>query len=363
VVVDVESTIQSIKKAVEEAEIMAGVDIQSVYVGIAGGHIKGFNSTGIVKIREREVVEEDVKRVLETAKAVDIPTDRQVLHVLPQGYIIDGQDGIKDPMGLVGVRLEARVHIVTGAVTSAQNIIKCANSAGLNVHDIVLEQLASSEAVLTEDEKELGVVLIDIGGGTSSLAIFSEGSVKHSSVLGLGGNQITGDLAVGLRTPIVEAEEIKKRWGCCRSSMVDSDEQIEVPDVGGRGTRRLSRSVLADIIEPRVTEIFTLLKSEIQMSGYEEMIAAGVVLTGGSSQLAGIMQLAEEVFQLPTRIGIPRGIGGLVDAISDPLYATAVGLVLYGKRDHEGPRFSRTEGKVLTRVIRRMRGWFEGLFI
>jgi cell division protein FtsA len=362
VVVDIESTIQSIKKAVEEAEIMAGADIQSVYVGIAGGHIKGFNSTGIVKIRDREVVEEDVKRVIETAKAVDIPTDRQVLHVLPQGYIIDGQDGIKEPVGLVGVRLEARVHIVTGAVTAAQNIIKCANSAGLNVHDIVLEQLASSEAVLTEDEKELGVVLIDIGGGTSSLAIFSEGSVKHTSVLGLGGNQITGDLAVGLRTPLIDAEEIKMKWGCCRSSMVESDKEIEVPDVGGRGTRRLSRSVLADIIEPRVTEIFTLLKREIQMSGYEEMIAAGVVLTGGSAQLAGIIELAEEVFQLPARMGMPHGVGGLADVVNNPLFATAVGLVVYGGRDQEGPRFNGAEGNILSKVIRRMRAWFEGIW-
>jgi cell division protein FtsA len=360
VVVDIESTIQSIKKAVEEAETMAGVDIDSVYVGIGGGHIKGLNSTGIVKIRDREVVEEDVERVLETAKAVDIPTDRQVLHVLPQGYIIDGQDGIKDPVGLVGVRLEARVHIVTGAMTATQNIIKCANSAGLSVQDMVLEQLASSEAVLTDDEKELGVVLVDIGGGTSSLAIFCEGSVRHTSVLGLGGNQITNDLAVGLRTPIGEAEEIKKRWGCCRSSMVMSDEEIEVADVGGRGSRKLSRRVLADIIEPRVAEIFTLLKREIHASSFEEMIAAGVVLTGGSAELSGIVELAQETFELPCRVGAPRGVGGLVDVVNNPQYATAVGLVLYARRMLEGARAAETPGNVFQKLKKRLRTWFEG---
>ncbi len=360
VVIDIESTIQSIKKSVEEAETMAGVDIQGVYVGIAGSHIKGLNSTGIVKIRDREVVKDDVNRVLETAKAVDIPTDRQVLHVLPQGYIIDGQDGIKDPIGLVGVRLEARVHIVTGAMTAAQNIIKCANSAGLTVCDMVLEQLASSEAVLTEDEKELGVVLVDIGGGTSSLAIFCEGSVKYTSVLGLGGNQITSDLAVGLRTPIGEAEDIKKRWGCCRSSKMTSDEEIEVPDVGGRGSRKLSRRVLADIIEPRVAEIFTLLKREIQMSGFEEMIAAGVVLTGGTAELAGIVELAEETFELPCRVGVPHGVGGLVDVVNNPQYATAVGLVLYGKRDLVST--PEPPGGWFHRFVRRVGMWFEERF-
>lgn len=363
VVVDVESTIQSIKKAVEEAELMVGTDIPSVYVGIAGGHIKGFNSTGIVKIRDGEVKETDVKRVIETATAVDIPPDREVLHVIPQEYIIDDQDGIKEPVGLVGVRLEARVHIVTGAVTSAQNIIRCANHAGLNVHDIVLEQLASSEAVLTQDEKDLGVALVDIGGGTSDLAIFANGSIKHTAVLALGGYQVTTDLAYGLQTPIAEAEEIKKKWGCCQSSLTDPEETIEVQGVGGRGMRSLSRSVMAEIIEPRISEIFSLLKREIQLSGYEEMISSGVVLTGGSSLITGIEGLAEEVFQRPVRVGVPRKIGGLADVVKTPQYATAVGLLLYGKRDLEGKRFPKREDNTFGKVIRRMRAWFEGLFI
>ena len=363
VVVDMESTVQSIKKAVEEAELMVGCDIASVYVGIAGGHIKGFNSTGIVKIRDGEVKESDVRRVIETATAVDIPPDREVLHVVPQEYTIDGQDGIKEPIGLVGVRLEVQVHIVTGAATSAQNLIKCANTAGLNVHDIVLEQLASSEAVLTDDEKELGVALIDVGGGTSDLAIFSGGSIKHTSVLGLGGNQITSDLAVGLQTPISDAEEIKKQWGCCRSSMIDPEEQIQVQGVGGRGVRTLSRSVLADVIEPRVSEIFTLLKREIEMSGYQEVIPSGVVITGGSAQLAGVVELAEEIFQIPVRTGHPNGVGGLVDVVNNPMYATAVGLLLYGRRDQEDKRFPQMGEKTFSKVIRRVRAWFEGLFL
>ena len=363
VVVDVESTIQSIKKAVEEAELMVGCAIPSVYVGIAGGHIKGFNSTGIVKIRDGEVKDSDIKRVIETATAVDIPPDREVLHVIPQEYIIDEQDGIKEAVGLVGVRLEARVHIVTGAVTSAQNIIRCANNAGLNVHDIVLEQLASSEAVLTEDEKDLGVALVDIGGGTSDLAIFSEGSIKHTAVLALGGNQVTTDLAFGLQSPISEAEEVKKKWGCCLSSLVDPEEMVEVQGVGGRGLRSLSRSVMAEVIEPRVNEIFSLIKREIQMSGFEEMIASGVVLTGGSSLLAGIEELAEEVFQRPVRIGVPKGIGGLADVVKGPRYATAAGLLLYGKRDIEDKRFPQLDENIFGKVVRRMRAWFEGLFI
>lgn len=363
VVVNVESTIQSIKRAMEEAELMVGCTIPSVYVGIAGGHIKGFNSTGIVAIRDGEVKQADVKRVIETATAVDIPPDREVLHVIPQEYIIDDQDGIKEPVGLVGVRLEARAHIVTGAATSAQNIIKCANNAGLNVHDIVLEQLASSEAVLTEDEKELGVALIDIGGGTSDLAIFSDGSIKHTAVLAFGGNQVTTDLAFGLQTPVAEAEEVKKKWGCCRSSMLDPSETIEIQGVGGRGLRSLSRNVMADIIEPRVSEIFTLLKRELQMSGFEEMIASGVVLTGGSSQLQGIEALAEEIFERPVRIGVPQNIGGLADVVKNPQYATAVGLLLYGKRDLEGKRFPQREENIFNKVVRRMRAWFEGLFL
>ena len=363
VVVDVESTIQSIKKALEEAELMVGHAIPSVYVGIAGGHIKGFNSTGIVKIRDGEVRETDVKRVIETATAIDIPPDREVLHVIPQEYIIDEQDGIKEPVGLVGVRLEAQVHIVTGAVTSAQNIIRCANSAGLNVQDIVLEQIASSEAVLTQDEKDLGVALVDIGGGTSDLAIFAGGSIKHTAVLALGGDQITTDLAYGLQTPISEAEEIKKKWGCCRAALTDPQETIEVPGVGGRGDRSLSRSVLVEIMEPRISEIFSLLKREIQMSGYEEIISSGLVLTGGSSLVSGIEPLAEEIFQRPVRVGAPLKVGGLRDVVNRPQYATGVGLLLYGKRDLEGKRFPKGNKGSFKKVLERMRAWFEGLFL
>jgi len=362
VVVDVESTIQSIKKAVEEAELMVGANIQSVYVGIAGGHIKGFNSTGIVKIRDGEVKEADVKRVIETATAVDIPPDREVLHVIPQEYIIDDQDGIKDPVGLVGVRLEARVHIVTGAVTSAQNLVRCANSAGLNVQEIVLEQLASSESVLTQDERDLGVALVDIGGGTSDLAIFANGSIKHTAVLALGGNQVTTDLAFGLQTPIAEAELIKKKWGCCRAALAQPDETIEVQGVGGRGPRSLSRGVMSEIIEPRVNEIFSLIKREIQMSGFEDLLSSGVVLTGGSSQIAGIEALAEQVFQRPVRVGMPVRVGGLADAVRNPEFATAVGLLLYGRKNLEGKRHSNRDENLFARAVRRLRAWFEGLF-
>jgi cell division protein FtsA len=364
VVINIESTVAAIKKAVEEAELMAGCEIKSVYAGIAGGHIKGFNSQGVIAIKNREVSPEDVKRVIEAAKAIAIPMDREVIHILPQEFIIDDQDGIREPLGMSGVRLEAKVHIVTGAVASAQNIVKSCNRAGLEVADIVLEQLSSSEAVLSADEKELGVALIDIGGGTTDIAIFVDGAIKHTSVLSLGGNHLTNDIAVGLRTPMAEAERIKQKYGCCLSSLVGKDETIEVPSVGGRKPRVLSRQLLCEILEPRVEEIFTLVNREIVKSGLEDVIASGVVITGGSTILEGMPELAEQIFNLPVRRGLPQMIGGLVDVVNSPVYATGVGLVIYGSKNvgvHEFPP-QQSDDTVFRRVSRRMKEWFGEFF-
>lgn len=308
VVINIESTVNSIKKAVEEAELMAGCEIHTVFTGIAGGHIKGFNSHGIVAVKNKEVTQRDVARVIDAAKAVAIPMDREVLHILPQEYIIDDQDGIKDPLGMSGVRLEAKVHIVTGAVTSAQNIIKCCNRTGLNVADIALEPLASAEAVLTEEERELGVVLVDMGGGTTDLAVFHDGTVKHTAVLGIGGNHLTSDIAAGLRTPFADAERIKLRYGFAKASMVTRDERVEVPGVAGRTERTVSRQILCEIIEPRLDEVFQLVRSEIAKSGYEEFLASGVVMTGGSMLLPGATHMAEQIFGMPVRLGVPTHV-------------------------------------------------------
>ena len=364
VVINIESTVAAIKKAIEEAELMAGCEIKSVYAGIAGGHIKGFNSQGVIAIKNREVSPEDVKRVIEAAKAIAIPMDREVIHILPQEFIIDDQDGIREPLGMSGVRLEAKVHIVTGAVASAQNIVKSCNRAGLEVADIVLEQLSSSEAVLSADEKELGVALVDIGGGTTDIAIFVDGAIKHTSVLSLGGNHLTNDIAVGLRTPMAEAERIKQKYGCCLSSLVGKDETIEVPSVGGRKPRVLSRQLLCEILEPRVEEIFTLVNREIVKSGLEDMIASGVVITGGSTILEGMPELAEQIFNLPVRRGLPQKIGGLIDVVNSPVYATGVGLVVYGSKNigaHEFPT-QQSDETVFRRVSRRMKDWFGEFF-
>ncbi|OGU05759.1 MAG: cell division protein FtsA [Geobacteraceae bacterium GWC2_58_44] len=364
VVINIESTVAAIKKAIEEAELMAGCEIKSVYAGIAGGHIKGFNSQGVIAIKNREVSPEDVKRVIEAAKAIAIPMDREVIHILPQEFIIDDQDGIREPLGMSGVRLEAKVHIVTGAVASAQNIVKSCNRAGLEVADIVLEQLSSSEAVLSADEKELGVALVDIGGGTTDIAIFVDGAIKHTSVLSLGGNHLTNDIAVGLRTPMAEAERIKQKYGCCLSSLVGKDETIEVPSVGGRKPRVLSRQLLCEILEPRVEEIFTLVNREIVKSGLEDLIASGVVITGGSTILEGMPELAEQIFNLPVRRGLPQRIGGLIDVVNSPVYATGVGLVVYGSKNigvHEFPT-QQSDDTVFRRVSRRMKEWFGEFF-
>jgi cell division protein FtsA len=360
VVVNIDATVQSIERAVEEAEHMAGCEITSVHAGIAGGHIKGLNSHGTVAVKDKEVRDGDLARVIESAKAVAIPMDREIIHVLPQEYIVDEQDGIREPLGMAGVRLEAKVHIVTAAVTSAQNIVKCCNRCGLQVADIVLEPLASAESVLHEDEKELGVALVDIGGGTTDIAIFSEGAIVHTGVLPLGGNHLTNDIAVGLRTPLDAAEKIKQKYGCALSSLINPDEMIEVPSVGGRQPRILSRQVLVDIVMPRVEEIFEHVRKEIARSGYEDLLASGAVLTGGSTILEGTAELAEEVLGLPARRGIPRGVGGLMDVVKSPTYATGVGLVLYGAREQAR---GAARGQLSEKgVWRRMKGWFGEMF-
>jgi cell division protein FtsA len=363
VVVNIESTVESIKKAVEEAELMAGVEINAVYTGIAGNHIKSFNSRGVIAIKDREISKADVERVIDAAKAVAIPMDREVLHVLPQEFTIDDQDGIKEPLGMSGVRLEAEVHIITGAVTSAQNIVKSCNRAGLDVLDIVLEPLASSYAVLSQDEKELGVAVIDVGGGTTDIAIFLEGGIWHTAVLGIGGNHLTNDIAVGLRTPSSEAEKIKKKYGCAMTMLVRDDETIEVASVGGRPPRVLSRQVLSEIIEPRVEEIFGLVLKELRKTGFEERVASGVVVTGGTSILEGIPEAAERVMELPARRGLPMNIGGLVDVVNSPMYATGVGLVLFGAQQAGSGKVRRiSDGNLFAKVFNRMKEWMEGFF-
>jgi len=363
VVVNIDSTVQSIKKAIEEAELMAGCELNTAYVGIAGGHIKGFNSHGVIAVKDREITKADIARVIEAAQAITIPTDREVIHVIPQEYILDNQDCIQEPLGMSGVRLEAKVHIVTAAVASAQNIVKSVNKAGLAVADVVLQQIASSEAVLGQDEKDIGVALIDIGGGTTDIAIYHNGTIKHTAVISLGGNQITGDIAVGLRTPSEEAEKVKKKFGCCMTSMIDKDETIEVPGVGGRKPRIVSRQILGEIIEPRVEELFQLINQEIVRSGYDSAIASGVVLTGGTAIMEGTVELGEQIFNLPVRRGLPAGIGGLVDIVKNPMYSTGVGLVLYGMKHGTLPPFNgRGDKQVFNRLLEKMKGWVKEFF-
>lgn len=345
VVVNIDSTVESIKKAVSEAELMAGLQIDSVYVGISGSHIKGINSRGVVAIKNKEVGPADVARVIDAARAVNIPMDQQILHVLPQEFIIDDQDGIKDPLGMFGVRLEAKVHIITGAVTSIQNIIKSCSRAGLRVNDLVLQPLASSNAVLTQEERDLGVVVVDIGGGTTDTALFLEGSLWHTEVLPIGGNHLTNDIAIGLRTPASEAEKIKIKYGCALSALVKSEETLDVPSVGGRPPRLLSRQILSEIIEPRVEELFGMVQQRLKKTGFEDMFASGIVLTGGTALMEGIQEAAERFLDLPIRRGTPRNIGGLMDVVNSPIYATGVGLVLYGCENQEtAPRRFKGRG-------------------
>jgi len=331
-VVNIESTVQSIQRAVEEAELMAGCQIHSVYAGIAGSHVRSMNSHGIVAIRDKEVYAADIERVIDAAQAVAIPADQKVLHILPQEYVIDSQEGVKEPLGMSGVRLEAKVHLVTCATNAAQNIEKCIKRCGLETDEIILEQLASSYSVLTEDEKELGVCIVDIGGGTTDIAIFTEGAIRHTGVIPIAGDQVTNDIAMALRTPTDHAEELKIKYACALSQLASADDMIKVPSVGERPPRELSRQALADVVEPRYDELFHLIQSEIRQSGYEDMLAAGMVFTGGTSKMEGVAELAEEIFHMPVRIGMPNEVSGLVDIVRNPTYSTAVGLLLYGMR-------------------------------
>ena len=363
VVVNIDGTVESIKNAVEEAELMAGCEIDSVFVGIAGGHINSLNSHGIIAVQGKEITQKDVDRVIDAAKAIAIPLDREVIHVLPQEYIVDSQDGIKTPLGMSGIRLEAKVHIVTAAVTSAQNIVRCVNKAGLSVQDIVLEQLASSESVLSSDEKELGVAMIDIGGGTSDLAIFYQEAIKHTLVLTIAGAQMTNDIAIGLRTPNQEAEKIKHAYGCALSALVAEDETIEVPSVGGRETRTVSRQILSEILEARAREMFEMLNHEINVSGFRDIVSSGIVLTGGAASLPGMGELAEEIFQLPVRVGIPANLGGLADVVGSPMYATSTGLIQYGMKSVKAGTTRELEGRHLfDKIFSRMKDWAEEFF-
>jgi cell division protein FtsA len=361
-VVNIDSMVESIKTAVEEAEHMSGCRINSVYVGISGSHVKGQNSLSIVSIKGREVSESDVQRAIEAAKAIAIPVGREIMHILPQSYVIDGQEGIKDPIGMSGVRLEAKVHIVTGATSAIQDIIKSVNRVGLDIDDVVLEQLAAGEAVLSSDEKDLGVVLLDIGGANTSVTIFSEGSIKHTAILPVGGNYLTSDISTGLRTPLGDAEKIKLKYGCALTSMIPKDETINVPSLGGREDREVSRQILGRIIEPRMEEILNLAYKEVVRFGFEDLLAAGVVLTGGTSLLYGITELAEQIFDMPARKGIPIGIGGLSDIVNSPAHAIGVGLIIYGNSQLDGDSIYRNTTNVFGKMIRTVKKMFSEFF-
>ena len=345
VVVNMESTVLSIQRAIEEAELMAGCQIHSVYAGIAGSHIRSLNSHGIVAIRDREVFAQDLERVIDAAQAVAIPADQKILHILPQEFLIDDQDGVKEPLGMSGVRLEAKVHLVTCAVNAAQNIEKCIRRCGLEVEDIILEQLASSYSVLTDDEKELGVCVVDIGGGTTDIAIFKDGAIRHTGVIPIAGDQVTNDIAMALRTPTPNAEEIKIKYACALAKLTSPDETIKVPSVGDRQPRDLSRQALAEVVEPRYDELFTLIQAELRRSGYEDLIAAGIVLTGGTSKMEGVIELAEEIFHMPVRLGAPQNIRGLSDIVNNPIYSTGVGLLIYAMKQQQGSSRSSTTTK------------------
>ncbi|MFZ2406543.1 MAG: cell division protein FtsA [Methylobacter sp.] len=359
VVVNLESTVQSIQRAIEEAELMAGCQIRSVYAGIAGSHIRSLNSHGIVAIKDKEVTQYDIDRVIDSARAVAIPADQKILHILPQEFVIDLQEGIKEPIGMSGIRLEAKVHMVTGSVSASQNIVKCIRRCGLEVDDIVLEQLASCNSVLTDDEKELGVCLIDIGGGTTDIAIFVEGAIKHTAVIPIAGDQVTNDIAVALRTPTLNAEDIKRKYACALTQLANVDEVIEVPSIGDRAPRKISTQNLAEIIEPRYEELMLLVQSELRRSGFEELIAAGIVLTGGSSKVMGLIDLAEEIFHMPVRMGGPQNVTGLTEVVKNPIHSTGVGLLMYGK-EHQGVgRGIDSDGPS---VFSRMKNWFQGNF-
>jgi cell division protein FtsA len=362
VVVNIETTMASIQRVLEEAELMADCAITEVYTGIAGSHIRSLNSSGMVAIKEKEVMQADIDRVIETAKAVAIPNDQQVLHILPQEFIVDGQEDVREPLGMSGVRLEVKVHIVTGAVSAVENITKCVRRCGLEVRDVMLQPLASALAVLNDDEKDLGVCLMDIGGGTTDLAVFTGGAIRHTAVIPIAGDQVTNDIAMTLRTPTKEAEELKLRHGCALRQLADPNDIIEVPGVGERGPRKLSRQMLAEVIEPRIEELYTLAQAELRRSGFEELLSSGIVLTGGSALLAGVVELGEEVFHLPVRIGVPAYIGGLADVVRSPRYATAVGLLLDGREHFLRAELARNQGNGLGNVAGRMKQWFKANF-
>ncbi len=360
VVVNLESTVHSIQRAVEEAELMAGCQINSVYVGIAGSHISSLNSNGVVAIRDNEVILSDIDRVIDSARAVAIPSDQKILHIMPQEFIIDGQEGIKEPVGMAGIRLEAKVHIVTGAVSAAQNIIKCVRRCGLEVDDIILEQLASSSSVLTDDEKELGVCLVDIGGGTTDIAVFCDGFIRHTAVIPIAGDQVTNDIAVALRTPTQHADEIKLKYACALTQLVQEDEVLDVPSIGDRPTRKISRSNLAEIIEPRYEELMMLVQAELRRSGFENIVPAGIVLTGGSAKVEGLVELAEEVFHMPVRLGCPQYVSGLNEVVRNPIYATGVGLLIFGQQNRVSNSSEVNGG--FKAMWEKMKSWFQGNF-
>ncbi len=362
VVINIESTMQSIQRALEEAELMADCKINNVYTGIAGSHIKSLNSHGMVKIKDAEVSQMDVDRVIETARAIALPADQQILHILTQEYIIDGQEDVREPLGMSGMKLEAKVHIVTGAVAAAQNIVKCIKRCGIEVSDLILQPLASSLAVLTEDEKELGVCLVDIGGGTTDIAVFKQGAIRHTAVVPIAGDQMTNDVAVAFRTPTQSAEDIKVKYGCALRQLADARETDEVPGVDGREPRQLSVQTLAEVLEPRVVELYEMVLNELRRSGMEEMIASGIVITGGSAMMRGMVELGEEIFHMPVRMGLPRYVGGLSEVVSNPRYATGVGLVLMGKQQLERHLTGQMESGSFGRIMEKMKSWFQGNF-
>ncbi|MFI4937647.1 MAG: cell division protein FtsA [Candidatus Berkiellales bacterium] len=362
VVVNIEATVHSIQRAVEEAELMAGCQIHSVYTGIAGSHIKSLNSHGIVAIRDHEVTQIDVDRVIEAAKAVAIPADQKILHILPQQFIIDAQDGVKEPIGMSGVRLEAKVHMVTGSVSAAQNIVKCVRRCGLEVDDIILEQLASSYAVLTDDEKELGICLVDIGGGTTDIAVFTQGAIRHTAVIPVAGDQVTNDIAVALRTPTQNAEAIKLKYACALARLADPADMIEVSGASDRPLRRLSRATLAEVVEPRYEELFSLIYAELQRHGLDEVIGSGIVVTGGCAKMEGVVELAEEIFRMPVRLGYPRYVTGMVDVLRNPIYSTGIGLLLYGRQQQLERQIDTSTSQGLPGMWGRVKRWFQGNF-
>jgi len=362
VVVNIESTVNAIQRALEEAELMADCKIREVYTGIAGSHIRSINSHGMVAIKDKEVSQTDVDRVIETARAVIIPTDQQVLHILTQEFIIDGQEDVREPLGMSGVKLEVKVHIVTGAISAAQNIIKCVRRCGLEVRDLILQPLASSMAVLSEDEKDLGVCLVDIGGGTTDIAVFTGGAIRHTSVIPIAGDQITNDVAMALRTPTADAEDLKVKYGCALRQLADAKQMIEVLGVGDRPARQLSRQTLAEVIEPRVEELYSLVQAELRRSGFEELLSSGIVITGGSSAMEGMAELGEEVFHMPVRLGMPQYVGGLAEVVRNPRFATGVGLLLAGMDQHQRHHLATMQNGSMTQVFNRMKSWFQGNF-